>query len=74
MVSAFNIRTCVLVDDVDIKTDPSTGESRGFGFLLFKEEASIDEVINNGPHNLGYVSNKIASNQLYTGVRSLQPP
>ena len=41
------------VQDVDIKTDPQTGESRGFGFLLYKDEASIDEVVNNGPHNLG---------------------
>ena len=42
-----------IVQDVDIKTDPHTGESRGFGFLLYKDEASIDEVVNNGPHNLG---------------------
>ena len=41
------------VQDVDIKTDPNTGESRGFGFLLYKEEASIEQVVNNGPHNLG---------------------
>ena len=41
------------VQDVDIKTDPQTGESRGFGFLLYKDEASIEEVVNNGPHNLG---------------------
>ena len=41
------------MQDVDIKTDPHTGESRGFGFLLYKDEASIDEVVNNGPHNLG---------------------
>jgi len=40
------------VQDVDIKTDPQTGESRGFGFLLYKDEASIEEVVNNGPHNL----------------------
>jgi len=40
------------VQDVDIKTDPQTGESRGFGFLLYKEESSIEEVVNNGPHNL----------------------
>ena len=41
------------MQDVDIKTDPQTGESRGFGFLLYKEESSIEEVVNNGPHNLG---------------------
>jgi len=40
------------VQDVDIKTDPNTGESRGFGFLLYKDEASIEQVVNNGPHNL----------------------
>merc|ERR1711935_73837 len=40
------------VEDVDIKTDPHTGESRGFGFLLYKEETAIEEVVNNGPHNL----------------------
>jgi len=40
------------VEDVDIKTDPNTGCSRGFGFLLYKSEEAIEQVVNNGPHNL----------------------
>ena len=31
----------VKMEDVDIKTDPHTGESRGFGFLLYKELCRI---------------------------------
>ena len=32
--------------------DPNTQQSRGFGFVLFMNEASIDAVVNGGPHNL----------------------
>ena len=64
------------MQDVDIKTDPQTGESRGFGFLLYKDEASIEEVVNNGPHNLGmhlnfYLWFLVKNSRFEAGDRSL---
>jgi len=40
------------VKDVVVKTDPSTGTSRGFGFVMFTAEESIGKVLAAGPHNL----------------------
>ena len=40
------------VKDVIVKMDPNTQQSRGFGFVLFMNEASIDAVVNGAPHNL----------------------
>ena len=33
-----------------VKLDPSTGVSRGFGFILYEDPASVDTVIKNLPH------------------------
>jgi len=40
------------MEDVDIKCDVYTGASRGFGFILFKEAASVDKVKAQDAHNL----------------------
>ncbi|XP_054710696.1 RNA-binding protein squid-like [Uloborus diversus] len=40
------------VTEVNIKTDPSSGRSRGFAFVAFASRDSVDSVLHNGPHNI----------------------
>ncbi|KAG8176287.1 hypothetical protein JTE90_022458 [Oedothorax gibbosus] len=40
------------VTDVTIKTDPATGKSRGFGFITFATEETVDAVLKAVPHTI----------------------
>lgn len=40
------------ISNVTIKYNPQTGHPRGFGFVTFTADGSIDAVLNNGPHTL----------------------
>jgi len=40
------------VEKVTLKTDPMTGMSRGFGFILFEDKSSIDAVLAEQSHTL----------------------
>ena len=41
-----------MVKDVSVKMDPMTNQSRGFGFVLFEDESSIDNVLAIAHHSL----------------------
>ena len=42
------------IRDVDIKIDPATQASRGFGFILFADPSSVDKMeADMGQHHLG---------------------
>ncbi|KAG5882904.1 hypothetical protein JTB14_020172 [Gonioctena quinquepunctata] len=38
------------IDSINVKTDPNTGRSRGFAFIVFKFADAIDKVVNAGDH------------------------
>ncbi|XP_066966467.1 RNA-binding protein squid-like isoform X4 [Macrobrachium rosenbergii] len=38
------------IDSINVKTDPNTGRSRGFAFIVFSTPEAIDKVINAGDH------------------------
>ncbi|EHB07171.1 Heterogeneous nuclear ribonucleoprotein D-like protein [Heterocephalus glaber] len=60
----------VEVIDCTIKTDPVTGRSRGFGFVLFKDAASVDKVLELKEHELGSVKSKLHNPKRYIGSNS----
>ncbi|XP_061704260.1 RNA-binding protein squid isoform X2 [Cydia pomonella] len=40
------------IDSINVKTDPNTGRSRGFAFIVFKAPDSIDKVMAAGDHTI----------------------
>lgn len=38
------------IDSINVKTDPNTGRSRGFAFIVYKYAESIDKVVSAGDH------------------------
>lgn len=40
------------IDSINVKTDPNTGRSRGFAFIVFKNAEAIDKVIAAGEHTI----------------------
>lgn len=40
------------IESVNVKTDPNSGRSRGFGFIVFKEAEAIDRVVSAGEHKV----------------------
>merc|ERR1711997_639759 len=40
------------IDSVNLKTDPSTGRSRGFAFVVFKEQEGLEKAVATEEHNI----------------------
>lgn len=40
------------IESINVKTDPNTGRSRGFAFIVFKAPDSIDKVMAAGDHTI----------------------
>lgn len=40
------------IESINVKTDPTTGRSRGFAFIVFKQAESIDKVSAAGEHTI----------------------
>lgn len=40
------------ITEVNIKTDPNTGRSRGFAFIQFADKDAVDQVLNAGQHTV----------------------
>ncbi|XP_075217406.1 RNA-binding protein squid isoform X7 [Lycorma delicatula] len=38
------------IESINVKTDPNTGRSRGFAFIVFKSSDAIDKVLSSGDH------------------------
>ncbi|CAH0551120.1 unnamed protein product [Brassicogethes aeneus] len=40
------------IESINLKTDPNTGKSRGFAFIVFNSADAIDAVVNAGEHTI----------------------
>ncbi|EPY87643.1 hypothetical protein CB1_000231004 [Camelus ferus] len=58
-------------DDCIIKTDPVTGRTRGFGFVLFKGAASVDKVLELKEHKL---DGKLIDPKRAKALKGKEPP
>uniref|UniRef100_A0A3Q2XPI5 Heterogeneous nuclear ribonucleoprotein D n=1 Tax=Hippocampus comes TaxID=109280 RepID=A0A3Q2XPI5_HIPCM len=58
------------VIDCTLKLDPMTGRSRGFGFVLFKEAASVDKVTAQKEHKL---NGKVIDPKKAKAMKSKEP-
>ncbi|XP_068089740.1 heterogeneous nuclear ribonucleoprotein D-like [Hyperolius riggenbachi] len=59
------------VVDCTIKTDPVTGRSRGFGFVLFKDAISVDRVLETKEHKL---DGKLIDPKRAKALKGKEPP
>ncbi|KAM3940347.1 heterogeneous nuclear ribonucleoprotein D-like isoform 2-T4 [Leptodactylus fuscus] len=59
------------VVDCTIKTDPVTGRSRGFGFVLFKDAISVDKVLETKEHKL---DGKLIDPKRAKALKGKEPP
>lgn len=57
--------------DCTIKTDPMTGRSRGFGFVLFKDAESVDRVLELKEHKL---DGKLIDPKRAKAIKGKEPP
>ncbi|XP_015193932.1 heterogeneous nuclear ribonucleoprotein D-like isoform X2 [Lepisosteus oculatus] len=57
--------------DCTIKTDPMTGRSRGFGFVLFKDSGSVDRVLELKEHKL---DGKLIDPKRAKAMKGKEPP
>ena len=59
------------VVDCTMKTDPVTGRSGGFGFVLFKHAASVDKVLELKEHKL---DGKLIDSKRAKALKGKEPP
>nr|XP_014339885.1 PREDICTED: heterogeneous nuclear ribonucleoprotein D-like [Latimeria chalumnae] len=59
------------VVDCTIKTDPITGRSRGFGFVLFRDSSSVDKVLEMKEHKL---DGKLIDPKRAKAMKGKEPP
>ncbi|KAA0703689.1 Heterogeneous nuclear ribonucleoprotein D-like [Triplophysa tibetana] len=57
--------------DCTIKTDPMTGRSRGFGFVLFRDAESVDKVLELEEHKL---DGKLIDPKRAKAIQGKEPP